>query len=114
VIRGDLPHQPRPEQCSTGTYLKETGLQRSAWLLRSMLLLCRCCWGCPCSCAQETGDLSDARRANVVQLGLKELWSLARDPINAVLIVFVIQCRSIAGATVLPEIACTSPDCDVG
>ena len=49
------------------------------------------------------------RAANVVQLGLKELWSLARDPIMLLLIVFVFTVSVYAGATVLPESLHTAP-----
>ncbi|MCT0200906.1 ABC transporter permease [Synechococcus sp. CS-1325] len=43
------------------------------------------------------------RGANIYHLGLKELWSLARDPIMLMMIVFVFTMSVYAGATVLPE-----------
>ncbi len=49
------------------------------------------------------------RAANVLHLGLKELWSLARDPIMLLLIVFVFTVSVYTGATVLPETLHTAP-----
>jgi ABC-2 type transport system permease protein len=43
------------------------------------------------------------RPANVLHLGIKELWSLARDPSMLLLIVFVFTVSVYTGATVLPE-----------
>jgi len=48
------------------------------------------------------------RAANVVQLGLKELWSLARDPIMLLLIVFVFTVSVYAGPRCCRN-RCTQP-----
>lgn len=49
------------------------------------------------------------RAANILHLGLKELWSLGRDPIMLLLIVFVFTVSVYTGATVLPETLHTAP-----
>jgi len=43
------------------------------------------------------------RAANAFHLGIKELWSLARDPIMLLLILFVFTVSVYTGATALPE-----------
>jgi ABC-2 type transport system permease protein len=44
-----------------------------------------------------------ARGANVFRLGVKELWSLARDPVMLVLIVYVFTVSIYTAATAMPE-----------
>ena len=41
--------------------------------------------------------------ANVYRLGIKELWSLARDPILLVLIAYVFTVSIHTAATAMPE-----------
>jgi ABC-2 type transport system permease protein len=43
------------------------------------------------------------RAANILHLGVKELWGLARDPLMLVLIVFAFTVQVYSGATALPE-----------
>jgi ABC-2 type transport system permease protein len=43
------------------------------------------------------------RAANILHLGVKELWGLARDPILLVLIVFAFSVQVYTGATAAPE-----------
>jgi ABC-2 type transport system permease protein len=43
------------------------------------------------------------RAANIYRLGIKGLWSLARDPVMLVLIVYVFTVSIYVGATALPE-----------
>jgi ABC-2 type transport system permease protein len=43
------------------------------------------------------------RAANILHLGVKELWGLARDPIMLVLIVFAFTVQVYTGATAAPE-----------
>jgi ABC-2 type transport system permease protein len=40
---------------------------------------------------------------NIFQLGVKELWSIARDPIMIVLIVYTFSLAVYSSATALPE-----------
>ena len=44
-----------------------------------------------------------SRAANIYRLGIKELWSLARDPIMLVLIVYSFTLAIYAAATAMPE-----------
>jgi ABC-2 type transport system permease protein len=43
------------------------------------------------------------RASNILHLGVKELWGLARDPLMLVLIVFAFTVQVYSGATALPE-----------
>lgn len=43
------------------------------------------------------------RLANILRLGIKELWSLARDPVMLVLIVFAFTVMVYSAATAMPE-----------
>jgi ABC-2 type transport system permease protein len=49
------------------------------------------------------------RPDNILQLGIKELWSLARDPIMLALIVYAFTAAVYAGATAQPETLSKAP-----
>ena len=43
------------------------------------------------------------RTANILRLGVKELWGLARDPLMLVLIVYSFTLSIYSGSTAIPE-----------
>ena len=47
-----------------------------------------------------------AALANIYRLGIKELWSLVRDPIMLVLIVYTFSVSIYVAATAMPERVC--------
>ncbi|HRA89805.1 MAG TPA: hypothetical protein PK992_17080, partial [Planctomycetaceae bacterium] len=49
------------------------------------------------------------RLSNVYRLGIKELWSLARDPIMLVLVVFAFTVSVYTGASSMPETLSRAP-----
>jgi len=53
--------------------------------------------------AEEAGGLNMPHAANIYRLGIKELWSLARDPIMLVLITFMFTVMIYVAATAMPE-----------
>jgi len=50
-----------------------------------------------------------SRLANIYRLGVKELWSLARDPAMLVLIVYTFTCMIYISATAMPETLHNAP-----
>jgi ABC-2 type transport system permease protein len=54
--------------------------------------------------AEETGDLTVPHLANIYRLGVKELWSLARDPVLLVLIAFCFSVSVYVASTAVPDI----------
>ncbi len=57
---------------------------------------------------EETGDLNMSGK-NILQLGVKEMWSLARDPIMVLLIVFAFTLSIYSISSALPDSLSQAP-----
>ncbi len=68
-----------------------------------MLLATPVILGLASALAQKTGGIKLRHLANIYRLGIKELWSLWRDPMMLVLIVYTFTVAVYTAGTAMPE-----------